>query len=52
MENGLRTPAGSPVECRHGVQYSGIITDGARYRALLGWGRLVACYVSAFRGVS
>ena len=52
MQYGLRTPAGCPVECGRGVRHSGTITGGARYWALLGWGLLVACYVSAFRGVS
>ena len=52
MEYGLRIPAGCPVECGRGVWHSGTITGGARYRALLGWGLLVAYYMSAFRGVS
>ena len=52
MECGLRTPAGCSVECGRGVRHSGILTGRARYRVLLGWGLLVTCCVSAFRGVS
>ena len=52
MEYGLRTPASCPVECGRGFRHSGTITGGERYRALLGGGLLVACCVSAFRGVS
>ena len=51
MEYGLRTPAGRPVECGRGVRHTGTITGGARYRALLGWGLLVACCVRVSWGL-
>ena len=52
MECGLRTSAGCSEGCDRGVRHSGTPTGGARYRALLGWGLLVACCLSAFRGES
>ena len=48
----LRVPAGCSVGCRGGVRRSGTLTGEAGYRALLGWGLLVPCCVSAFCGGS
>ena len=52
MECGLQIPAGCSVECGWEIGHSGTLTGGARYRALLGWGLLLSCCVSAFRGAS
>ena len=52
MESGLWVSACCSVGFGRGVRHSGTFTGGARYRAVLGWGLLVACCVSAFRGGS
>ena len=47
-----RLLCGCGCGCGRGPRHSGTLTGGARYRALLGWGLLVACCVAAFRGDS